>query len=81
MWRSNSALASVSSGLISIINAPACRANDTTDIHIIRGSKYAAQPSLPFRTATLDHIQCGHLDCTPAERQPTFTAVPGHGDI
>jgi hypothetical protein len=47
---------------------PAARANDTTDIHILRGSKYPAQPSLPFRTATLDHIQCGHLDCTPAER-------------
>jgi hypothetical protein len=48
---------------------PAARANDTTDIHIIRGSKYPVQPSLPFRTATLDHIQCGHLDCTPEERQ------------
>jgi hypothetical protein len=48
---------------------PAARANDTTDIHILRGSKYPAQPSLPFRTATLDHIQCGHLDCTPEERQ------------
>ena len=48
---------------------PACRANDTTDIHIIRGSKYPSQPSLPFRTATLDHIQCGHLDCKPEERQ------------
>src|SRR5689334_2906209 len=47
---------------------PAARANDTTDIHIIRGSKYPAQPSLPFRTATLDHIQCGHLDCRPEER-------------
>jgi hypothetical protein len=47
---------------------PAARANDTTDIHIIRGSKYAMQPSLPFRTATLDHIQCGHLDCKPEER-------------
>src|SRR5438046_2432773 len=47
---------------------PAARANDTTDIHIIRGSKYPGQPSLPFRTATLDHIQCGHLDCTPEER-------------
>jgi hypothetical protein len=47
---------------------PAARANDTTDIHIVRGSKYALQPSLPFRTATLDHIQCGHLDCQPAER-------------
>ena len=48
---------------------PAVRANDTTDIHIIRGSRYPASPSLPFRTATLDHIQCGHLDCTTEERQ------------
>ncbi len=48
---------------------PACRANDTTDIHIIRGSKYPTSPSRPFRTATLDHIQCGHLDCTAEERQ------------
>jgi hypothetical protein len=47
---------------------PAARANDTTDIHIVRGGRYAAQPSLPFRTATLDHIQCGHLDCQPNER-------------
>jgi hypothetical protein len=47
---------------------PAARVNDTTDIHIIRGSKYATEPSLPFRTATLDHIQCGHLDCLPEER-------------
>ena len=48
---------------------PAIRANDTTDIHIVRGSRYPTQPSLPFRTATLDHIQCGHLDCGPDERQ------------
>jgi hypothetical protein len=47
---------------------PAARVNDTTDIHIIRGSKYPMQPSLPFRTATLDHIQCGHVDCKPDER-------------
>jgi hypothetical protein len=47
---------------------PAVRTNDTTDIHILRGSQYAAQPSRPFRTATLDHIQCGHLDCQPEER-------------
>lgn len=47
---------------------PAARANDTTDIHIIRGAKYPADPSRPFRTATLDHIQCGHLDCRPEER-------------
>src|SRR6516165_3890632 len=48
---------------------PAARVNDTTDIHIIRGSKYPSEPSLPFRTATLDHIQCGHLDCKPEERR------------
>src|SRR5215203_2193213 len=47
---------------------PAARANDTTDIHVIRGAKYPGQPSMPFRTATLDHIQCGHLDCKPEER-------------
>src|SRR5262245_5853800 len=47
---------------------PAARANDTTDIHVVRGSRYPVQPALPFRTATLDHIQCGHLDCAPAER-------------
>jgi hypothetical protein len=47
---------------------PAARANDTTDIHVIRGARYPSDPSLPFRTATLDHIQCGHLDCAPEER-------------
>src|SRR4051794_4122911 len=44
---------------------PAARANDTTDIHIIRGSTYPTSPSRPFRTATIDHIQCGRLDCRP----------------
>jgi hypothetical protein len=48
---------------------PAARANDTTDIHIVRGARYPAEPSLPFRTATLDHIQCGQLDCKPEERR------------
>ena len=28
-----------------------------------RHGRYIAEPSRPFRTATLDHIQCGHLDC------------------
>src|SRR2546428_8749338 len=28
---------------------PAARVNDTTDIHVVRGSKYPTQPSLPFR--------------------------------
>src|SRR5947208_12236495 len=48
---------------------PAARANDTTDIHVLRGGRSPAQPALPFRTATLDHIQCGHLDCTAEERR------------
>jgi hypothetical protein len=47
---------------------PAVRANDTSDIHIIRGSIYAQSPSRPFRSADLDHIQCGHIDCAPEER-------------
>jgi len=47
---------------------PAARANDTTDVHVMRGGRSPMQPALPFRTATLDHIQCGHLDCTPSER-------------
>jgi hypothetical protein len=47
---------------------PAARANDTTDIHIYRGGKSTSQAALPFRTATLDHLQCGHSDCEPGER-------------
>src|SRR5262245_15188291 len=44
---------------------PAVRANDTTDIHAVRGGRYVSYPSMPFRTATVDHIQCGHIDCEP----------------
>jgi hypothetical protein len=47
---------------------PAARANDTTDIHILRGGRLHETAARPFRTAALDHIQCGHLDCPPAER-------------
>jgi hypothetical protein len=47
---------------------PAARANDTTDIHIMRGGRIHEAASHPFRTASLDHIQCGHLDCSPDER-------------
>ena len=47
---------------------PAVRANDTTDIHIARGSSYASEPSRPFRSLSLDHAMCGHLDCLPEER-------------
>jgi hypothetical protein len=47
---------------------PAARANDTTDIWVIRGGHYHERPSEPFRSAAIDHIQCGHLDCKPEER-------------
>lgn len=47
---------------------PAARANDTSDIFVVRGGKYLQDPSVPFRSASLDHIQCGHLDCSPEER-------------
>src|SRR5579883_1993664 len=47
---------------------PAIRANDTTDIHLARGSSYAWSAARPFRTASIDHAQCGHLDCSPEER-------------
>jgi hypothetical protein len=48
---------------------PAARANDTTDIHILRGGRVHEAASQPFRSTTIDYIQCGHLDGTPGERQ------------
>jgi len=47
---------------------PAARANDTSDIHLPAGGKYAAEPSRPFRTALLDHIMAGRVDPTSAQR-------------
>ncbi len=41
---------------------PAARANDTTDIWIMRGGNYIEHPSRPFRTATIDHIKYGRLE-------------------
>ncbi len=42
---------------------PAARANDTSDIWAVRGGKYPRQPSRAFRTATIEHIKYGRLDC------------------
>ena len=47
---------------------PSARANDTTDIWLGQSGYYHNQPSLPFRTATIDHIQCGRVSCTEPER-------------
>lgn len=48
---------------------PAARANDTSDIHVVRGGRYVEHPSMPFRTATIDQIQCGKAECPVAERR------------
>jgi hypothetical protein len=47
---------------------PAARANDASDVFAVRGGHYIDRPSQPFRTALMDHIQCGHVDCEPKER-------------
>ncbi len=47
---------------------PAVRANDTTDIHIVRGGCYPQAYSQPFATATIDHIQAGKNPCAEDER-------------
>jgi hypothetical protein len=47
---------------------PAARANDATDVHIPRGGKVHIEPAHPFRTAAIDHMQCGHVDCRDQER-------------
>lgn len=48
---------------------PAVRANDAFDVHVVRGGRYVEQTPRPFRTATLDHIQCGHVDCADEDRK------------
>lgn len=47
---------------------PAARANDASDIHVARGGTYIRQPSRPFRSTTIDQIQCGKAVCDPSER-------------
>ena len=47
---------------------PAARANDTSDIWLAQGGQYASQASRPFRSATIDHIMCGKVECAPQEK-------------
>src|SRR5258706_13667527 len=42
---------------------PAARANDTTDVWAARHGAYTREPSQPFRSASIDHIQCGEVEC------------------
>src|ERR1700704_2506584 len=41
----------------------AARANDTTDVWAVRHGCYTREPSQPFRSASIDHIQCGEIEC------------------
>jgi hypothetical protein len=50
---------------------PAIRANDTTDIWLAgRGARYGEQPSLPFRTATLDEAMGADAGWRSASGRP-----------
>jgi hypothetical protein len=42
---------------------PAARANDATDVWAVRHGCYTGEPAQPFRTASIDQIQCGQLEC------------------
>lgn len=49
---------------------PACRANDTTDVWAVRHGCYTREPSQPFRSASIDHIQCGEIECDRSNEIP-----------
>ena len=40
---------------------PVIRANDTSDIWVVRGGSYSKQPSRPFRSASLSRVLNGTL--------------------
>src|SRR5438034_3756629 len=42
---------------------PAARANDTTDVWAVRHGCYTREPAQTFRSAAIDHIQCGQIEC------------------
>jgi hypothetical protein len=42
---------------------PAARANDATDVWAVRHGCYVREAAQPFRTATIDQIQCGKIEC------------------
>ncbi|MBN1920649.1 MAG: hypothetical protein JW892_05350 [Anaerolineae bacterium] len=46
---------------------PAVRANDTTDIWVGRGARYAQSPSRPFATTTLEEARFGILQPAPGQ--------------
>ncbi len=51
---------------------PAARANDTTDVWAVRHGCYTREPSQPFRSASIDHIQCGEVECARSGGDQAF---------
>jgi hypothetical protein len=49
---------------------PAARANDATDVWAVRHGCYTREPAQPFRSASIDHIQCGKVQCDPEAEIP-----------
>ena len=49
---------------------PAARANDATDVWAVRHGCYTKEPVQPFRSASIDHIQCGKIECDRDEEIP-----------
>ena len=48
---------------------PAARANDATDVWAVRHGNYLSHPAQSFRSASIDHIQCGKLDCDRSDNE------------
>lgn len=51
---------------------PAARANDTSDVWAIRHGSYVKEPSETFRSASIDYIQCGKVECERNLETPEF---------
>jgi hypothetical protein len=48
---------------------PAARANDATDVWAVRHGCYTREPAQTFRTATIDQIQCGKIECDRSSQE------------
>lgn len=59
---------------------PVIRANDTTDIWVVRGGTYSRQPSRPFRSASLPHV-VGGADGRPGLTDLGLYSVTFNNDL
>lgn len=47
---------------------PAIRANDATDVWAAQGGVYLREPSMPFRSTSIEQAMCGKVECQDHER-------------